>query len=180
MKRQVRRRPGAKPIVLAALGAGLAGLVLLAAGQGGLLRLLLRPPAAVAGGTPVMPPDSSPERGRVLYAENCASCHGARLEGQEDWQTPGPDGILPAPPHDAAGHTWHHGDGILFDYVSLGGARALEKRGIAGFRSGMPGFSAALTEQEIWDILAYIKSNWPERIRALQASQTEAERERGD
>ena len=26
--------------------------------------------------------------GQRLYAENCASCHGADLEGQPDWQTP--------------------------------------------------------------------------------------------
>ncbi|WP_370644306.1 c-type cytochrome [Ruegeria sp. SCSIO 43209] len=36
-------------------------------------------------------------RGAVLYAENCASCHGANLEGQQDWQTPDPDGVLRAP-----------------------------------------------------------------------------------
>ena len=49
-----------------------------------------------------------------LYAENCASCHGAKLEGQPDWRSPGPDGVMPAPPHDRTGHTWHHGDGMLF------------------------------------------------------------------
>jgi hypothetical protein len=25
-----------------------------------------------------------------------------------------PDGKLPAPPHDASGHTWHHADAQLF------------------------------------------------------------------
>ena len=28
--------------------------------------------------------------GRELYAANCASCHGANLEGQPDWKTPLP------------------------------------------------------------------------------------------
>ena len=37
-------------------------------------------------------------RGAALYAQHCASCHGARLEGQPDWQTAGADGVLPAPP----------------------------------------------------------------------------------
>jgi mono/diheme cytochrome c family protein len=46
------------------------------------------------------------ERGRVVHVEHCAACHGAHLEGQPDWQVRGPDGLLPAPPHDASGHTW--------------------------------------------------------------------------
>ena len=44
-------------------------------------------------------------RGKAVYAERCASCHGARLEGQPDWQSRKPDGRMPAPPHDASGHT---------------------------------------------------------------------------
>ena len=41
--------------------------------------------------------------GAALYAQHCAACHGTELEGQPDWRSPGPDGILPAPPHDASG-----------------------------------------------------------------------------
>ena len=40
--------------------------------------------------------------GQQIYAENCASCHGANLEGQPNWRSPGPEGRLPAPPHDEA------------------------------------------------------------------------------
>ena len=43
--------------------------------------------------------------GQSLYADNCASCHGANLEGQPNWQSPDADGVLPAPPHDGTGHT---------------------------------------------------------------------------
>lgn len=46
--------------------------------------------------------------GATLYAQNCASCHGANLEGQADWQQPDADGALLPPPHDSNGHTWHH------------------------------------------------------------------------
>ena len=64
--------------------------------------------------------------GEAVYAEACAACHGADLEGQPDWQTPGADGVMPAPPHDKAGHTWHHDSQLLFDYTKFGGQAALE------------------------------------------------------
>ena len=107
-------------------------------------------------------------RGQALYAENCAACHGANLEGQPDWRSPGPDGILPAPPHDETGHTWHHADAMLFEYTKLGGEAALAQQGLE-FASGMPGFGDQLSDAEIWNIIAYIKSTWPERQRAIQA-----------
>ncbi|MGJ8624757.1 MAG: c-type cytochrome [Yoonia sp.] len=108
--------------------------------------------------------------GQSLYADNCGSCHGANLEGQPNWQSPDANGVLPAPPHDGTGHTWHHDDELLFEYTKLGGAAALEVRGVTGFNSGMPAFSETLTDDEIWDILAYIRSTWPDRVRDVQAS----------
>lgn len=112
--------------------------------------------------------------GARLYVENCASCHGADLRGQPDWQAPGPDGIYPAPPHDASGHTWHHSDQLLFDYTKLGGAALMARQGMV-FDSGMPGFGDQLSDEQIRSVLAYIKSTWPERIRAVQAERTRAE-----
>lgn len=106
--------------------------------------------------------------GKTLYAEQCAPCHGANLEGQPNWQTPDVNGVLPAPPHDETGHTWHHDNKLLFEYTTLGGAEALATRGITGFNSGMPGFSDVISEDEIWDILAFIQSTWPERVQDLQ------------
>ena len=44
--------------------------------------------------------------GKRIYAEHCASCHGANLEGQPNWRIRKPDGRMPAPPHDSSGHTW--------------------------------------------------------------------------
>lgn len=99
--------------------------------------------------------------GAALYAQNCASCHGAALEGQPDWQSRKDDGLLPAPPHDRTGHTWHHDSQLLFDYTALGGAGALAARGVTGFDSGMPAFAGVLSADEIWDILGYIRSTWP-------------------
>jgi mono/diheme cytochrome c family protein len=131
--------------------------------------------AAAFAASPQQPDTSDPMAGVTLYAENCASCHGAELEGQPNWRGLNDDGTRPAPPHDETGHTWHHGDGLLFDYTKLGGQDALEQRGIDGFASGMPGFNEVLSDEQIWVILAFIKSTWPERAQEIQAAQTEAE-----
>lgn len=109
--------------------------------------------------------------GAALYQQNCASCHGTELQGQPDWRSPGPDGRLPAPPHDATGHTWHHGDDILFRITRDGTAAVVG----GGYESDMPGFGDALTDAEIRAILDFIKSTWPERERAYQRERTQQE-----
>ena len=34
----------------------------------------------------------------------------------------------------------------------------MEARGIAGFESGMPGLGEVMSDDEIWDVLAYMRS----------------------
>jgi mono/diheme cytochrome c family protein len=114
--------------------------------------------------------DRNLSAGQILYTNNCASCHGAKLEGQPNWQSLNSDGILPAPPHDATGHTWHHDNELLFKYTKLGGKGALAARGITDFNSGMPAFGGVISDEDIWDTLAFIKSTWPEREQDAQAS----------
>lgn len=108
--------------------------------------------------------------GQALYAEHCAACHGKNLEGQPNWRTADENGVLPAPPHDKTGHTWHHDNALLFEYTKHGGEEALSSRGVTGFASGMPGFNEVITDEDIWDILAYIHSTWPKRVQDVQAS----------
>lgn len=103
-------------------------------------------------------------RGREVYAGNCAACHGANLEGQPDWQRPGPIGRYPAPPHDASGHTWHHSDLVLAQIIYFGTAKLVGN----GYESDMPGFGEVLSEEEILAVLEFIKSTWPEREAAFQ------------
>ena len=111
------------------------------------------------------------EGGRAIYAARCASCHGANLEGQPDWQSANDDGTYPAPPHNETGHTWHHGDGMLRDYIRRGGQAVLNDMDV-DFTSGMPGFADVLTDAEIEAVLGYLKSTWPDRIRAAQADRS--------
>src|SRR5215813_13559457 len=79
--------------------------------------------------------------GGQIYAERCARCHGANLEGQPNWMARKPDGRLPAPPHDASGHTWHHPDRDLFGIVKHG----LTPYAPPGYQSDMPVFAGTLS-----------------------------------
>jgi mono/diheme cytochrome c family protein len=111
-------------------------------------------------------------RGREIYVTYCAACHGANLEGEPDWKQPRPDGSMPAPPHDATGHTWHHADDLLFQIVAEGG----QSISPPGYVNRMPAFGEQLGDEEIWAVLAYIKSTWPEENRLAQEDVTRRSR----
>ncbi|WP_119461457.1 cytochrome c [Rhodospirillaceae bacterium SYSU D60014] len=106
--------------------------------------------------------------GQQVYATHCAACHGANLEGQPNWRERKPDGRLPAPPHDASGHTWHHSDAQLVE---------LTKKGVSGivpgYESDMPAFEDVLTNREIAAVIAFIKNTWPPEIRRRQEARGE-------
>lgn len=97
--------------------------------------------------------------GEQVYAANCASCHGAKLEGQRAWRQRLPSGRMPAPPHDEGGHTWHHPDDVLFGITKNG----IGPYAPAGYESDMPAFAGKLSDDEIWAVLAYVKSQWRSR-----------------
>ncbi len=150
-------RVGGRTLIL---GLALTGLL---AGAGYLAYEHLRGPAAAA-------PDSARlALGGVLYGAHCAACHGAELEGEPNWRRRKPDGLLPAPPHDETGHTWHHPDGQLFEITKRGTAALVG----SDYQTAMGPFGAVLSDDEIRAVLDYIKSRWPENIRARQAGITE-------
>lgn len=102
--------------------------------------------------------------GKAVYDANCASCHGANLEGQANWRQRTSSGRLPAPPHDETGHTWHHADKVLFNLTKYG------PQFVAGpnYESDMPAFDGVLSDDEIIAALSYIKSTWNMRERETQ------------
>ncbi|MFZ3585390.1 c-type cytochrome [Loktanella sp. DJP18] len=106
-------------------------------------------------------------QGKDIYAANCASCHGAKLEGQPDWRRRLENGRMPAPPHDESGHTWHHADSDLFTITKLGLSAV-----VPGYESDMPAFGNILSDTEITAVLDYIKSTWPDRQGDFQAEVT--------
>jgi S-disulfanyl-L-cysteine oxidoreductase SoxD len=133
----------------------LAGLAIAAGGAA------LYPP--VAAGDAAMFPYVDAEvvaEGRALYADHCAACHGADLEGHPNWRLPDAQGFLPAPPHDETGHTWHHPDPLLFAITKYGTEAVVG----GGYRSNMQGFGEVLSDEEIIAVLAYIKSTWSPRV----------------
>ena len=56
----------------------------------------------------------------AAYQNNCASCHGVNLQGQEGWQnTLDEDGHRLAPPLNGTGHTWHHSPAVSYTHLTL-------------------------------------------------------------
>jgi mono/diheme cytochrome c family protein len=120
----------------------------------------------IASDEPVKPDANDPAviaRGKVVYAEQCASCHGAKLEGQPNWRERLPNGRLPAPPHDPTGHTWHHSDRQLFEMTKNGTAGMMP-----GYETDMPAYKDVLSDADILAVLSYIESTWPADIRERQ------------
>ena len=87
-----------------------------------------------------------------LYAANCQVCHG---------DSNGIGGTGAAPPHNEKGHTWHHPDAQIREWVTNG------KFGLGGL--AMPAFGGRLSEREVDSILALIKSWWDPDQRESQA-----------
>jgi mono/diheme cytochrome c family protein len=95
------------------------------------------------------------ERGRVLYKENCAHCHGDRAQGAPAWHRPDPNGKWPPPPLNGSGHAWHHP------------RLALEKtirEGTAARGGDMPAWGDRLSDRDIDAIIAWLQQQWPKGL----------------
>jgi mono/diheme cytochrome c family protein len=101
---------------------------------------------------PIEPTAAQAEAGWALYEANCLACHASPETGGER--------AFGAPAHDETGHTWHHPDRLLVGWV-------LDGLPVSG--SAMPAFGGRLSEREVVDILAYIKSTWPADVQEWQA-----------
>lgn len=117
-------------------------------------------------------PTSRIEQGRKVYDAQCASCHGARGEGQPDWERPNAAGERPAPPHDRSGHTWKHSDAMLYRIVAEGWRDPFNKTQ----RQTMPAFAQTLSPDEIRAVVDYLKTLWTPEQRAFQRKENERKR----
>lgn len=110
--------------------------------------------------------------GRAIDASHCASSHGADLEGQPDWRSPGSDGWLAASPRDETGHAKHRPDQIFFDLTKYGTAAVVG----SGYDTGMPAFGDVLTDEEIVAALSTSSRDGPR----VSATATRSTRKRVD
>jgi len=105
------------------------------------------------------------KRGKIIYHRFCSLCHGKNLQGQANWRIRKPNGKLPAPPHDDAGHTWHHADDLLFGIVKFGLVPPYAPK---NYESDMPAWGSTLKDDDIWAVLTFIKSRWSDETRKIQ------------
>lgn len=107
--------------------------------------------------------------GRLIYIRSCAICHGMGLQGRDaNWQL---DSVF-VPPLGASGKAWRMTDGQL-QAMLQDGVHAAPSRLPA---MGMPPFAGRLDDQQIGDVIAYLKEQWtqPERDHQAQATQAAA------
>jgi mono/diheme cytochrome c family protein len=89
---------------------------------------------------PTAPDDSSIARGHRKFLKNCIPCHGISMAGD------GPVApMFMAPPDLLAEATRNRKDGYIFSYMRHGGVV-------------MPSYGAAVTAEEAWDVVNYIRS----------------------
>ena len=98
-------------------------------------------------------------RGSAVYEKNCMECHGANGKGQPgDWRVRDAKGMYPPPPLDDSAHAWHHPTAVLMEAI---------RDGSPGGQGNMPAWKGRLTEQEMQDVVAYIKSLWSDPVYRL-------------
>lgn len=107
-------------------------------------------PKAAAVKNPVAATPASVTAGRQVYLKNCRHCHGTKGLGDGPLA---PTDVRPANLTDA---TWDHGatDGEIFAVIAHG----------AGPDSQMKGAKPALTDEQIWNIVNYIRTIGPSSL----------------
>lgn len=95
-------------------------------------------------------------RGRTLFRAHCAVCHGVNAEGTvENWQQRDAEGKLPPPPLNGTAHAWHH---------SLNSLAHTIRRGTVPMGGSMPAWGDRLTEDEVFAIIVWFSSLWPDEL----------------
>ena len=104
-------------------------------------------------------------RGKIIYENNCVSCHQVNLVGAENWKGLDEDGHRKAPPLNGTGHTWHHDDASLHNIIKYGLAKIVKD-----YDGKMIGFGDKINDKQIDSVLSYIKSHWEDEIYERQIS----------
>ncbi len=90
--------------------------------------------------------DGDPMEGKKIYRQLCASCHGTSGKGD------GPVGqALNPKPSDFTKHMGNHGEDYFFKIIKQGGSAV-------GKSSAMPAWGGQLEDDDIWDVISYLKT----------------------
>ena len=118
------------------------------------LILATRAPEVIGPATNPMPATAeSIAAGGEIYAANCVRCHGTDYSGN------GPDAdTLPARPVDLVLHFPQHSDGQHYAVIENGRPQ-----------SGMPAWKDDLTEEQIWDVINFLRSETEALMPTLNA-----------
>ena len=92
--------------------------------------------------------EGDPKRGEDFYTEKCVLCHGAQGQGW-DWSKRAEKPPIPIP--DLTKVVSQRSDQYLFAIVH-GGGEAVGKTRL------MPPFGFQLSDREVWDIVAYMRT----------------------
>lgn len=113
--------------------------------------------------------DPSLQAGRNQYNLRCGHCHG--YDGEGELQASAVDtlalGMQVVPPHNATGHTWMHPEQLLVQLIKQGVSNPL-------FRFQMAGYGEVMTDEEIRQVIAYIRLWWTDLQREHHQALTEA------
>jgi mono/diheme cytochrome c family protein len=98
-------------------------------------------------------------RGKAVYEKHCLECHGASGRGLPgDWRVRDASGRFPPPPLDDSAHAWHHPTAALLEVIREGSPQG---------QGNMPAWKGRLSEQEMQDVVVYIKSLWSDPVYEL-------------
>lgn len=100
---------------------------------------------------PVQPTSQSIAAGKDLYSRNCRSCHGADAKGD------GPMKPKDSHPSDLTDGQWARGgsDGEIYAVLRDGAGPGFQMRG----------YKSRLTEQDMWNVVNYLRSLGPKGSR---------------
>src|SRR5574340_746318 len=125
----------------------LSSVLLAACGGGATTTELPKPPAEYAGKTnPFANSADAAAAGATLFAERCSSCHGSGAEGDGPAAAslePKPTNLKAAVPN------------LTDDYIFW---RIMDGGAMDPFNSAMPSHKGILTEDQVWQLVTYLRS----------------------
>lgn len=114
------------------------------------------------------------QRGAALYAQHCATCHGAEGQGLQERDAASVQGIVHIPSLAGNRAVELHSSANLVRIILAGGYAPATSGNPRPY--GMPPFVHVLSDEDIADVATYIRSSWGHQASAVTASQVIAQR----